>query len=236
MAATKLPKRTGRPRGFHEDKALDRAMHVFWRRGFEGASLNDLTAAMGIQPASLYKAFGNKRALFDKALARYLAGPVAFMHDALNEPTALAVADRMLRRTAEFLTKQRSQRGCMTIQAALAVGVEGEPIRRKLIALRVREQDALCRRFERAKSEGDLPRDADAADLARFVTAIYQGMTVQAINGASLKDLLCLSDTALRTWPKLGAVAADPAKIRAASGTKRRASQKGNSHSLSRGV
>jgi AcrR family transcriptional regulator len=202
VAVTKLPKRTGRPRGFNYDEALDRAMHVFWRKSFEGTSLNDLTAAMGIQPASLYKAFGNKRALFEKALLRYLAGPVAFVHDALNEPTAFAVADRILRRTAEFLTEGRSRSGCMTIQAALAGGVEGEPIRRKLIALRVKEQDALRRRFERAKSEGDLPSDADAADLARFVTALFQGMTVQSINGASREDLLRLSDTALRTWPK----------------------------------
>jgi AcrR family transcriptional regulator len=202
MAVNKLPKRAGRPRSFNYDEALDRAMHVFWRKGFEGASLNDLTAAMGIQPASLYKAFGNKRTLFEKTLARYLAGPVAFVHDALNEPTAFAVADRILRRTAEFLTEGRSRRGCMTIQAALAGGVEGAPIRRKLIALRVKEQDALRRRLERAKSEGDLRNDADAADLARFVTAIYQGMTVQAINGASREDLLRLADTALRLWPK----------------------------------
>jgi AcrR family transcriptional regulator len=201
MAVTRLPKRTGRPRGFNEDDALERAMHVFWRKGFEGASLNDLTAAMGIRPASLYKAFGNKRALFEKALERYLAGPVAFVHDALNEPTAFAVAGRILRRTAGFLTEGRSRNGCMTIQAALAGGVEGAPIRRKLIALRVKEQDALRRRFERAKSEGDLPNNAGAADLARFVTAIYQGMTVQAINGASREDLLRLVDTALLTWP-----------------------------------
>ena len=205
MAVTKLPKRAGRPRGFDYDEALDRAMHVFWRKGFEGASLNDLTAAMGIQPASLYKAFGNKRTLFEKALARYLAGPVAFVHDALNEATAYAVADRILRRTAEFLTEGRSRRGCMTVQAALASGVEGEPIRRKLIALRVEEQDALRRRFERAKSEGDLPNDADAADLARLITALYQGMTVQAINGESRENLLRLSDTALRIWPKMSA-------------------------------
>ena len=197
-----MAKRVGRPRGFNEDKALDRAMHVFWRKGYEGASLNDLTAAMGIQPASLYKAFGNKRALFAKALARYLAGPVAFVDDALNEPTALSVANRILRREAEFLTERRSRIGCMTIQAALAGGVEGEPIRKKLIALRVKGQDALRQRFERAKSEGDLPSDADTADLARFVTAIYQGMTVQAINGASREELLRLSDTALRAWPK----------------------------------
>jgi AcrR family transcriptional regulator len=99
MAVKKLQKRTGRPRGVDENEALERAMHVFWRKGFEGASLNDLTAAMGIQPTSLYRVFGNKRTLFQKALARYMAGPVAFVHDALNEPTAYAVANRILRRT-----------------------------------------------------------------------------------------------------------------------------------------
>jgi AcrR family transcriptional regulator len=177
-------------------------MHVFWRKGFEGASLNDLTTAMGIQPASLYKAFGNKQALFEQALARYVAGPVAFVHGALNESTAYAVAERILHQTTEFLTERRSRRGCMTIQAALAGGVQAEPVRRKLIALRVKEQDALRRRFERAKSEGDLPKDADAADLARFITALFQGMTVQAINGASRDQLLRLSDMALSAWPK----------------------------------
>jgi len=90
----------------------------------------------------------------------------------------------------------------MTIQAALAGGVEAVPVRRKLIALRLKEQDALRRRFERAKSEGDLPKDANAADLARFITALFQGMTVQAINGATREELVRLSEMALHTWPK----------------------------------
>src|SRR3979490_2548354 len=123
VVVNKSPKNSGRPRGFNQDEALDRAMHVFWQKGFEGASLSDLTTAMGIQPASLYKAFGNKQALFEKGLARNLAGPVAFVHNALNEPTAYAVAERILRQTAEFLTERRSRRGCMTIQAALAGSV-----------------------------------------------------------------------------------------------------------------
>jgi AcrR family transcriptional regulator len=198
----KSRKPIGRPRGFDPEEALDGAMHVFWQKGFEGASLNDLTAAMGIQPASLYKAFGNKEALFEQVLARYLDGPVAFMHAALNEPTAYAVAKRILHQTAEFLTRSRSRPGCMMIQAALAGGAEAKRVRRRLIALRVKEQDALRRRFERAKSEGDLPNDADASDLARFVTTLFQGMTVQAINGATRRELLRLSDMALGTWPQ----------------------------------
>jgi AcrR family transcriptional regulator len=193
----------GRPRGFDREEALHRAMRIFWQKGFEGASLHDLTNAMGIRPASLYQAFGNKQALFAEALARYMAGPVAFVHGALNEPTAYAVAERILRQSAEFLTKGKSRRGCMTIQAALVGGKEAAPVRRKLIALRLKEQEALRQRFERAKAEGDLPAEADAADLARFVTALFQGMTVQAINGASRQELLRLSDVALRAWPTL---------------------------------
>jgi len=200
--AGQLTKRVGRPRAFDRDKALDRAMHIFWKRGFEGASLSELTGAMGIKPASLYAAFGNKQALFDQALTRYLAGPVASMHAALEQPTAYGVAERILHQTAEFLTERRARHGCMTIQAALTGGNESRPVRRKLIGLRVREQDALRRRFERAKSEGDLPKHADAADLARFITAVFQGMTVQAIDGASRDDLVHLADMAMRAWPK----------------------------------
>jgi len=177
-------------------------MHVFWEKGYEGASLHDLTAAMGIQPASLYKAFGNKQTLFEQALARYLAGTVAFIQDALSEPTAYAVAERTLRDSAEFLAKQHTRCGCMTIQAALVGGKESQPVREELIALRLRGQEALRQRFERAQEEGDLAKIADASDLARFVTAIFQGMTVQAINGASPDQLLRLAETALRAWPK----------------------------------
>ena len=200
--ADKSSKRVGRPRAFDQDKALDRAMHIFWEKGFEGASLNELTGAMGIKPASLYAAFGNKQALFGQALTRYLAGPVASMQAALEQPTAYAVAERILLQTADFLTERRARHGCMTIQAALTGGKESRPVRRKLIALRVKEQDSLRRRFERAKSDGDLAKHVDAADLARFITAVFQGMTVQAIDGASREDLLRLADMALRAWQK----------------------------------
>jgi AcrR family transcriptional regulator len=194
-------KPAGRPREFDMERALDRAMHVFWAKGYEGASLQDLTTAMGIRPASLYKAFGNKQALFEQALARYLSGPVAFIRAALGAPTAYAVAEKILRGAAEFLTETRVRRGCMTIQADLVGGAETVPVRKKLISLRVKGQDELRRRFEQAKASGDLPKEADAGDLARWVTVLFQGMTVQAINGASRKELLRLCDLALRAWP-----------------------------------
>ena len=192
----------GRPRAFDPEQALDQAMHVFWEMGYEGASLHDLTAAMGIKPASLYKAFGNKRTLFEEALARYLAGPVAFIRGAMNEKTAYAVAERTLHDSAEFLADQHTRCGCMTIQAALVGGEESQPVREQLTALRLRGQEALRQRFERAQEEGDLAKTADASDLARFVTTMFQGMTIQAINGASREELHRLSEIALRAWPR----------------------------------
>jgi AcrR family transcriptional regulator len=176
-------------------------MHVFWEKGYEGASMHDLTTAMGIQPASLYAAFGNKQAMFERTLDHYLAGPAAFMSAALEEPTAYAVAERILRQTAEALTARRARYGCMTIQAAL-VGDEGtKAVRQTLIRLRVRAQNALRQRFEQSKSDGDLPEDADAAGVADFITCVFQGMTVQAINGAGREQLLRIARTALGAWP-----------------------------------
>src|SRR5712672_3301566 len=87
--------RLGRPRAFDADRALDRALAVFWRNGYEGASLPALTKAMGINRPSLYAAFGNKEALFRKALQRYFQGPATYLHDAIEEPTARAVVERM---------------------------------------------------------------------------------------------------------------------------------------------
>jgi AcrR family transcriptional regulator len=185
----------GRPIEFDRDRALDRAMQVFWDKGFDGASLSDLTAAMGIQAPSLYCAFGNKRKLFDAVLKRYLNGPAAFRTEALEEPTAYDAAARILRECAELLTSG-PRRGCMTIQS----GMTGT-VRKKLTGLRLKGEGKLRLRFERAKAEGDLPRTADAGDLARFIATISQGMTVQAIDGATREELLRVAEMALRAWP-----------------------------------
>jgi AcrR family transcriptional regulator len=179
-------------------------MRVFWKKGFEGASLNDLTAAMGIKPPSLYAAFGNKQKLFEESLARYIAGPAAFMTEALGEAAAYEVTARLLRETAEFLTTGRTRCGCMAIQGGMIGGEESGPVRRKLVAVRRRGQEALRQRFERAKSEGDLAGAADAADLARFVSTVLQGMTVQAIDGATREELLRVAEMALQAMRQKG--------------------------------
>jgi AcrR family transcriptional regulator len=191
----------GRPREFDAEKALDRALKVFWRKGYEGASLPDLTRAMGINRPSLYAAFGNKEALFRKALDRYAEGPTAYVREALDEPTARAVAERLLGGTIDALTDPRNPRGCLMVQGALACGEAAESVRRELALRRAAAEGALRQRFERARAEGDLPADADPADLARYIVTVNHGMSVQAAGGASREELRRVAEMALRAWP-----------------------------------
>ena len=195
------PANIGRPRAFDVDLALDRALHVFWRKGYEGASLSDLTKAMRINRPSLYAAFGNKEALFRKALDRYAKGPTAYFDEALNAPTAQAVAEGFLRGTIGLLTNPRTPQGCLIVQSALACGDAADSIRKELASRRDAGEAALRRRFQRAKREGDLPSNADPADLARYITTVVHGMAVQGAGSATRPQLLRVMKTALQAWP-----------------------------------
>ena len=201
MRRNKSSGRLGRPRSFDIDGALDRALQVFWRKGYEGASLSDLTKAVGVNRPSLYAAFGDKEALFRKALDRYLNGPAAYTQEALNEPTVRAVIERLLRGAADLNTAQRNPGGCLTVQGALACGAAGDSIRQELAAYRAAGEAALRRRFQRANSEGDLPATVNPAELARYVVTIVYGMAVQAAGGATRDKLQNVVEMALRTLP-----------------------------------
>jgi AcrR family transcriptional regulator len=191
----------GRPRAFDADKALDRAMKVFWRKGYEGASLPDLTRAMGINRPSLYAAFGNKETLFRKAMDRYAQGPACFIQAALGQPTARAVVEHLLRGTIDLVTSPRNPHGCFMVQSALASGDTGDCIRRELARRRTASEAAVRERFERAVAEGDLPGGTDAAALARFVTLVMHGMSVHAASGATRAELTAAAEVAMRAWP-----------------------------------
>jgi AcrR family transcriptional regulator len=202
MKATVPCAHMGRPRCFDADDALDAALQVFWRKGYEGASLSDLTAAMHIERPSLYATFGNKEELFLKVLDRYADTVGAFLAEALNEPTARAVVEHLLLKTADSLTNPCNQPGCITVQGALSGGDDSKRIRRELDLRRDRSEAVLRKRLEHAKSEGDLPADANAADLARYVFTVSQGMAVQAKGGATRAQLRRVTQTALAAWPR----------------------------------
>lgn len=191
----------GRPRAFCTDNALAAALRVFWARGYEGASLNELTDAMGINRPSLYAAFGNKEALFRKALDLYERQQAATMTSALAAPTARGVAERLLRGAIERHRSGTGPKGCLMVNQAVAGGAGAEAIKDE-VALRLASMEtAILRRFERAKADGDLPDDIEPAALVRYFTAISQGMAVQAGTGASAAELEGLVETTLRVWP-----------------------------------
>ncbi len=191
----------GRHRQFDEGEALEAALSVFWQKGYEGASFEDLTKATGVARPGLYAAFGNKEEIFRKALDLYDAQYMGFMADALNEPTSHGVVARILRGSAALHTMDSAHPGCLGINGALACSDDAEPIRRELIRRRAATQLALRRRLDRAQREGDLPPSADSASLASFVMAVSQGMAVQAKAGASRKTLEGLVAHVLDTWP-----------------------------------
>jgi AcrR family transcriptional regulator len=193
--------RLGRPLGFDAEKALDAALQVFWKKGYEGASLSDLTRAMRIERPSLYAAFGNKEALFRKVLDLYACRVGAFVTGFLNEPTARGAVERLLLHNADALTSACNPAGCLMVQGALSGGDDSKRVCGELNRRRGEAESALRRRLARAKREGDLRADANTADLARYVFTVSHGMAVQAKAGASRAQLRRIAQTALRAWP-----------------------------------
>ncbi|MGY1503397.1 TetR/AcrR family transcriptional regulator [Streptomyces sp. QTS52] len=191
----------GRPRGFDADEALENAMRVFWGQGYEGASLTDLTNAMGITRTSMYAAFGNKEDLFRKALERYAEGPASYGPRALQEPTARQVATAFLNGSVRATTRPGCPAGCLGVQGSLAAGDPGSSARDALTVWR-NEHTALLRdRFRQAVDEGDLPPETDPGLLARYLMTVSNGIAVQAAGGTPRDELQQVADLALRSWP-----------------------------------
>ena len=192
----------GRPKGFCLQGALEKALEVFWRRGFAGASLAELTAAMRITRPSLYSAFGNKEELFRKALDLYDATHMGFMREALAAPSSREVAALILFGTAGATAADGEHpAGCLSISGALACAAAAEPIKAEVVRRRRLFEGELARRFERALEEGDLAPGGDPAALASFVMTVSCGIAFQAGSGAPHATLRSTAELALAAWP-----------------------------------
>jgi AcrR family transcriptional regulator len=192
----------GRPREFNVDQVLDTALNLFWRKGYEGTSYTDLTQATGVERPGLYAAFGNKQALFLQALQRYYAHHLDYFPAALELPTCREVVAQILRGAADLHTRYPEHTGCLGVHGALAGSVDAEPVQRALIEAREKGQALLRERFEKAKTQGDLPALANADVLAAYVCAVLHGMAVQAKAGFSRDMLLAIGEQVLSTWPE----------------------------------
>jgi AcrR family transcriptional regulator len=191
----------GRPRAFCTETALAAALGVFWAKGYDGASMADLTAAMGITKPSLYAAFGNKEQLFHRALDLYGAEKMAYTRDALKQPSARAVAEHLLRGAVTAQTSASDPKGCLGVISATACGAEAESIRSHIIERRSVAHTALVDRFRTAQRDGDLAPGADPEGLAQYLYVMLQGMAVQAGSGATRADLDRVVDIGLMMWP-----------------------------------
>tara|TARA_R110002020_G_scaffold82548_3_gene204637 strand:- start:1704 stop:2375 length:672 start_codon:yes stop_codon:yes gene_type:complete len=191
----------GRHREFDMEKVLDAVLCVFWQKGYEGTSYADLTAAAGVERPALYSAFGNKEAMFRKALDRYHEKYLRYLPEALALPTAREVAEHLLRGAIDLNTRYPTHRGCLMIQGVLAGSDDSEPVRQFLVEARAAGEREVRQRFERAKDEGDLPETARADALAAFLMAVMHGMAVQAKAGFSRETLEGVAEQALLAWP-----------------------------------
>jgi AcrR family transcriptional regulator len=202
-AAAVPSKPRGRPLSFDRDAALERAMHVFWEHGYEAASIALLTSAMGITPPSLYAAFGDKEKLFLEAIERYALGPGSAWTRALaEEPTARESIQRLLEEAAAELTRPCHPLGCMMVMATTNCSVAAQHIQEVLAKRRAIGVGNMQARIQRGIDKGELPKGTDAAALANFYATVYQGMSMQAKDGASHASLLATAEMAMKSWPQ----------------------------------
>jgi AcrR family transcriptional regulator len=192
----------GRARAFDADEALDRAMTLFWSKGYDGTSVSELTEAMGINRPSLYATYGNKQELFRKALERYGEGPASYERDALAQPTAREVAEGLLRGAADVQTDPDTPAGCLATLGTTYCADESSPVGKVLITSRLAGHAAIRERFQRARAEGDLAADADPKALTHYIGSVVCGMAVLAASGATRKELERVIELTMRAWPQ----------------------------------
>lgn len=196
--------RRGRPPGFDRETALHQAMEIFWLKGFENASLADLTAAMGLRPPSLYAAFGSKEALFKEAVDLYARTYGSGIWDQV--PTAASAREAvelLLRTTAEAYTRGPEPRGCLIVLSAPQMQGASPEVCEELQKRRTENIVILKRRLERAVAEGELAPDTDCDALANYFVTLQHGMSIQARDGASRETLLAIANCALAGWDRL---------------------------------
>lgn len=196
-------RKTGRPLSFDRQAALHQAMLLFWRHGYEATSLNDLTAAMGVTPPSIYTAFGNKKRLFFETVSLYLSGPVTSERIIAEAKTAQAAASDLLHAAATGFTGADTPPGCLLASAAISCSVAAADVQAELAAIRNQLEVHLANKITQAVVSGEIPSDTDADGLAGHVIAIIQGMSTLARDGATREKLVRVAAIAMKSWPPL---------------------------------
>ena len=180
-------------------------MELFWARGYEGATLEDLQAVMGnISPPSFYHAFGSKESLFREAVDLYVSKVGGPSTRALEQSgTAREGVDALLRITVRFLSRPGKARGCFLVRGAINGASANKGAQDYLLAIRQRAPRGIKARLERAIAEGELPPDLDTSSVAAFYATVLQGLGMRAGDGASRASLKAAADGAIAAWEPL---------------------------------
>ena len=173
-------------------------MLLFWERGFEGTAMADLTQAMGLNPSSIYAAFGDKHALFSLAVKRYVERRAQYATRALEEPTLEKVVRALFDNTVAFLTAPGHPPTCMTLAGAVGCSVAATPARDIMTEIRRQNEVAMKERFLQARKSGEFPKDVNVGDYTRYLSSIIAGLSIQAANGSTKAELKRTSQMALR--------------------------------------
>ena len=196
--SSSAPRTQGRPRTFDRDQALLRALTVFWRRGYEPASVAELCTAMGINPPSLYAAFGNKAKLFLEAVDYYEATFWDATWEKMgSEPDLVRGISDFFQASATILTEPLAPCGCMVVLAAVNVSEDAAEVSAALKALRQEGRDYLQQRLDRGAEDGQLKPQTNTRILASALNTLLEGMSLQAHDGASREDLEGIGATAV---------------------------------------
>lgn len=194
-------RRPGRPRGFDRTTALEAAMLVFWKYGFDGTSYPDLTAATGMSKPTLYATFGDKVNLFREAAVAYMARTADVYEGVLNLPTAREAVQAFLRLSCGLETVPGVPLVCFLVQGAMTGSADTEALRHELTVLRRDATTKMAVRFERAQREGELPAASSPVVMAEFFAAVATGLSVQAASGTPAEQLRGAMNMAMSQWP-----------------------------------
>lgn len=202
LMSSSVRRKTGRPLSFDRDAALEQAMLVFWKHGYEATSLSDLTRAMGVTPPSIYTAYGDKKSLFLEAVKRYLSGPITAEQVIDGAVSAEDAARNLLKGAAVAFTGETTPPGCLLASSAISCSAAAADVQAELAAFRGAIESRLCERIGRAVEDKELPVETDAEALAGHVMASIQGLSTLARDGASREKLLRIAAVAMEAWPK----------------------------------
>lgn len=193
----------GRPRAFDRDAALRTAMELFWRHGYEGVSVKMLEERLGITATSLYAAFGSKDRLFDEAVELYDPDGGTPTDRALALDDVRQAVEALLRDNAESYVDPTTPAGCMLVLSAVNLSAGHDEIGEKLAARRRRDSEKVRARLERARAEGGLPQELDAAKAGAYLVTVLHGLSIQARDGCTRDEAMAIVDAALHGWEAL---------------------------------